>query len=123
MLELKYALRSLRRTAGSSIVSIAVLAIGIGACTAVFSVIEAVLLNPPPYPNSERISMLWIRARPDMKLGYSEWPLHGTQFNFLNAHRKGLETTLLEKPSDGTGAQDQPTRPALAGYDCHRRRQ
>lgn len=95
--ELKYGLRSIRKTAGSSIISVLVLAIGIGACTAVFSVVEAVLLNPPPYPNPERISMLWIRARADMKLGYNEWPLHGIQFNFLNARRKGLEAVAVFK--------------------------
>lgn len=95
--ELKYALRSIRKTAGSSIISILVLAIGIGACTAVFSVVEAVLLNLPPYPNAERISMLWIRARADMNLGFSEWPLHGTQFNFLNAHKRAFETIAVFK--------------------------
>ena len=90
--ELRYALRTIRKTAGSSVISILVLAIGIGACTAVFSVVEAVLLNPPPYPNAERISMLWVHARADMNLGYSELPLHGAQFNFLNAHKKAFET-------------------------------
>ena len=89
--ELKYALRSIRKTAGSSLISILVLAIGIGACTAVFSVIEAVLLNPPPYAHPERISMLWIRARADMNLGYPEIPLHGAQFNFLKAHKTSFE--------------------------------
>src|SRR5690348_17340252 len=89
--ELKYALRSIRKAASSSLISILVLAIGIGACTAVFSVTEAVLLNPPPYPGAERISVLWVRGRADMNLGFSEWPLHGSQFNFLNANQKAFE--------------------------------
>src|SRR5215469_17436064 len=95
--ELKYALRSIRKTAGSSVISILVLAIGIGACTAVFSVVEAVLLKPPPYPGAERISMLWIRARADMNLGFSEWPLHGSQFNFLNTHKQLYEAMAAFK--------------------------
>ena len=95
--ELRYALRSIRKTAGPSLISILVLAIGIGACTAVFSVVEAVLLNPPPYPNAERISLLWIRARADMNLGFTEWPLHGTQFNFLRAYQKSLESISVFK--------------------------
>src|SRR5258708_36138248 len=90
--EIKYAVRSIRKSAGSSLISILVLAIGIGACTAVFSVVEAVLLNPPPYPNADRISVLWVNARPELKLGYAELPLHGSQFNFLNAHRKDFES-------------------------------
>lgn len=89
--EFKFAWRSIRRTAGSSLISILVLAIGIGACTAVFSVVESVLLNPPPYPDAERIYMLWVHAPAGMDVGYSEVPLHGTQFNYLNAQRKGFE--------------------------------
>jgi len=95
--QLRYALRSIRKSLGSSLMSILVLAIGIGACTVVFSVLEALLLNPPPYPGAERISMLWIQARPDMKLGYSEFPLHGSQFNFLNANRKEFESMAAFK--------------------------
>jgi hypothetical protein len=89
--ELKYSWRSIRKSPASSVISVLVLAIGIGACTAVFSVVQAVLLNPPPYPNAERISMLWIHARSDMNLGFSELPLHGTQFNFLNKRKESSD--------------------------------
>ena len=50
-----YALRTLRRNGVATIVGILVMALGIGANTAVFSVVHAVLLNPLPYTNPDRI--------------------------------------------------------------------
>jgi predicted permease len=55
MSELKYALRSLARRPGFSVVAILTLALGIGASTAIFSVLDAVLLRPLPYPKQEKI--------------------------------------------------------------------
>ena len=89
--ELKYAARSIRKTKGSSVISILVLAIGIGACTAIFSVVEAVLLNAPPYPQPDHVFLIWGKPPNDLKLGYSEIQVHGIQFNFLNSHRRGFE--------------------------------
>jgi predicted permease len=53
--DLKYALRSLAKRPSFSIVAILTLALGIGASTTIFSVLDAVLLRPLPYPNQERI--------------------------------------------------------------------
>jgi putative ABC transport system permease protein len=53
-----YALRTLRRNRGATIVGILVMAIAIGANTAVFSVVNAVLLNPLPYSNPDQIVTL-----------------------------------------------------------------
>jgi putative ABC transport system permease protein len=53
--DLKYAVRSLGKRPGFSVVAILTLALGIGASTAIFSVLDAVLLRPLPYPNQERI--------------------------------------------------------------------
>ena len=52
------AFRSLRRRPGFVIAMVAVLAVGIGANTAVFSMLDAVLLRPLPYPDADRLVMV-----------------------------------------------------------------
>ncbi len=53
--DMRYAARRLRRNPGFTLVSVLVLALGIGASAAIFSVLEGVLLKPLPYPHSERL--------------------------------------------------------------------
>lgn len=56
---MKYALRTLLRAPGFAAASILTLALGIGASTAIFSVVDAVILRPLPYPESSRLVMVW----------------------------------------------------------------
>lgn len=60
--DLRYAARTLVRNPGFTAVSILTLGLGIGASTAIFSVVDAVLLRALPYPNPQRIVRVWEQA-------------------------------------------------------------
>ena len=59
LVELRHAIRGLRINRGYSTIVVLTLAIGIGACTAVFSIVNALLLGPLPYPRPHELVMLW----------------------------------------------------------------
>ena len=61
--DLRLAVRSLTKTPGFTITAVAVLAIGLAICTAVFTVAEHVLMRPLPYPQADRLVMLWDAPR------------------------------------------------------------
>jgi hypothetical protein len=65
--DLRYTLRRLRATPGFTLVSIGTLALGLGATSAIFSVINGVLLKPLPYAHPEQLVAVWMTA-PGVKI-------------------------------------------------------
>lgn len=59
--DLRFALRSLLKTPGFTLVAVLTMGIAIGSCTALFSVLQAVVLRPLPYPHPETLVSLWVK--------------------------------------------------------------
>ncbi|MGH9479652.1 MAG: ABC transporter permease, partial [Terriglobales bacterium] len=79
--DLKFALRLLARKPGFAAVAILTIALGIGANTAVFSLVEGVLLAPLPYPQAQTLVSLHARTR-DFAMSSISYP------NFLDWQRR-----------------------------------
>ena len=57
--DIRFGWRQLRRTPGFTVAAVLALALGIGATTAIFSVLDRVVLRPLPYPDPDRLAMVW----------------------------------------------------------------
>ena len=93
MSNLRLALRQIIKNPAFSAVAIATLALGIGANTAIFSVVNAVLLRPLPYPDADRIMVLNESSGPGQDYSvalpdYFDWQKDNTVFEHLAATHK-----------------------------------
>src|SRR5581483_800325 len=91
--DLRYGVRTLLRKPGFTFVAVITLALGIGANTAIFTVVTAVLLRPLPYPQSERMMMVG-PSFGDGAVDYSGEP----QFLFTREHQQAFAALALYQP-------------------------
>jgi putative ABC transport system permease protein len=112
MRDLRFAFRQLRKSPGFTFVAVITLALGIGANTAIFTVVHAVLVAPLPYPGSERIVAVQSRnlqenlAREALApAGFRELEKQATSFESIAASRYNYDNlTRVDKPTTVTGS-------------------
>jgi predicted permease len=106
--DLKYALRTLAKAPGLTLVIIISLAIGIGANTAIFSVVNALLLKPLPYPDPDRLAVLWLRS-PGINIP-QDWPSPGQYIDLQTQNHSFQKMSISQGRSGTLLGLDQPER-------------
>ncbi len=102
--DLRFALRMIRKSPGFTTVAVLTLALGIGANTAIFSFVDAVLLKPLPYPHPEELMMVWEKPPQGERNGIStlnflDWKNQNTVFTAMAAGTGGsLTLTGIDRP-------------------------
>jgi putative ABC transport system permease protein len=121
--DLRYATRQLRKSAGFTVVAVITLALAIGANTAVFSVVDQVLLHPLPYPDSDRIvevsqTFEGLPTYDASPANYLDWVSQNQVFSEMAASR-GWQGSLSagDRPDRVIGTMTTPNFFPLFGVD------
>ena len=109
--DVRYAVRTLRKSPGFTAVAILTLALGIGANTAIFSVVQAVVLAPLPYRDADRLVMVWENNPRFPRVWVShpnflDWQRTARSFEQMAAYwEKGVDLTAPGAPEHLTGKE------------------
>jgi predicted permease len=106
--DFRFAFRMLRRNALSTIVILASLAIGIGANSAIFSVVDSLLLRPLPYPQPDRLAAVWLHS-PAIGI-LRDWPSPGQYVDIQSENHSFEQMALAQSRTFVLTGRDQPER-------------
>ncbi len=106
--DLIYALRHLKKNPGYALVTILTLALGIGANTAIFSVVHGVILKPLPYPDPARLVFITSQFP---ALGFNQFWVSAPEFlEFRERNQSFEDVSAYRSGAVNLGTQDQPRR-------------
>src|SRR2546423_13226231 len=97
----RHSIRMLLKKPGFTLTAVLTLALGIGATTAIFSVVYATLFEPMPYPKPDQLVMVWSKLnqkRNSVSAGdYLEWKRRSKSFQYLEAWSGGTYNVATEE--------------------------
>src|ERR1700723_1925388 len=106
--DLRYALRMLGKNSLLTAVMVASLSIGIGANSAIFSVVDALLLRPLPYPHPDRLAAVWLHS-PAIGI-LRDWRSPGQYIDIQNENHSFEEMALAQSRTFVLTGREQPER-------------
>src|SRR5579872_4152025 len=106
--DIRYALRGFFRAPVFAFVAVLSLAIGIGANSAIFSVVNALLLRPLPYPDPDRLAILWLRS-PGVNIP-QDWPSPGQYIDLQTGNHSFDEMSISQGRTGTLEGLEQPER-------------
>jgi putative ABC transport system permease protein len=109
--DFRYAARLLVRSPGFTFVAVAALALGIGANTAIFSVVNTLLLRPLPYVDADRLAVVWEHNLPRDKRNNVVSPSNFIHWRELNQSFRELAAVSMTSRTTLTGAGDATVLP------------
>ncbi len=106
--DLRLAFRMLRKNVVLTLVILASLGIGIGANSAIFSVVDALLLRPLPYPHADRLAAIWLHS-PGIGI-LRDWPSPGQYIDIQNQNHSFDQMAIAQSRTFTLTGRDQPER-------------
>lgn len=89
--DIRFGLRMLRKSPGMTAIALLVLALSVGGSTAVFSLVDAVLLKPLDYPQADRIMFPWRLPRAGTGLNFDKYPWGRVDFQYFSSQSKTFQ--------------------------------